>query len=87
MWLTPPFMKSQMTFFAFGGKCGRPVGGAHAVLAKPSRWSMAPSASPVKPMPMSARKVRRERAECCGSNGVLMRRGGLTERDEVVVIE
>src|SRR5438094_6484706 len=26
-WLTPPFMKSQMTLFAFGVKCGRPVGG------------------------------------------------------------
>jgi hypothetical protein len=30
MWLTPPFMNSQMTLLAFGVKWGLPVGGAHA---------------------------------------------------------
>ncbi len=29
-WLTPPFMNSQMTLLAFGGKCGLPSGGAQA---------------------------------------------------------
>ena len=60
MWLTPPFMKSQMTLFAFGAKCGSPSGGVHCgPFARASRCSIAPSARPVKPMPMSARKVRR----------------------------
>ena len=27
MWLTPPFMNSQITLLALGGKCGRPSGG------------------------------------------------------------
>ena len=27
MWLTPPFMNSQITLLAFGAKCGCPVGG------------------------------------------------------------
>ena len=60
MWLTPPFMKSQITLLALGAKWGTPSGGAQAaVLPAASRWSIAPSASPVKPSPMSARNVRR----------------------------
>src|SRR6476660_5684204 len=57
-WLTPPFMNSQMTLLALGGKCGLPSGGAHAAPgeAYPSRWSMAARASPVK---LLARKFRR----------------------------
>src|SRR5436305_6996767 len=52
-----------MIDFAFGAKSGLPVGGAQpgsVARAMPSRWSMAPSARPAKPMPKSARKVRRE---------------------------
>src|SRR5438874_8478711 len=59
-WLTPPERKTQMTDFAFGVRCGLPSGGAHfASDANPSRWSIAPRASPVKPSPTSARNVRR----------------------------
>ena len=67
MWLTPPFMKSQITFLAFGVKCGRPSGGVHrAELAAPaSRWRSLPRASPVKPMPRSARKARRGCSGVC----------------------
>ena len=62
MWLTPPFMKSQITLLALGAKCGSPLGGDHAaVLARASRLSMAPSAMPVNPIPMSAKNVRRGR--------------------------
>src|SRR5436309_9820545 len=52
-----------MIDFAFGAKSGFPVGGAQpgsAARTTPSRCSMAPSARPAKPMPKSARKVRRE---------------------------
>src|SRR6266508_2863526 len=62
-WLYPPDRKTQMTDFALGAKVGLPVGGdqpGSAARAMPSRWSMAPSARPAKPMPKSARKVRRE---------------------------
>src|SRR5262249_39778601 len=59
-WLTPPFMKSQITLFAFGANWGRPSGGVHAAgAAYPSRCSIAASARPVKPIPMSARNTRR----------------------------
>src|SRR6476620_7685092 len=66
-WLVPPIMKSQMTRFAFGAKWGLPSGGdqgsaestAVGALAYPSRWSIAASARPVKPMPRSARNARR----------------------------
>src|SRR5262245_21838717 len=58
-WLTPPHMNSQMTFLALGVKCGLPSGLACLLLAKPSRCSMAASARPVMPMPVSARKERR----------------------------
>src|SRR3954447_15898460 len=60
-------MKSQMTRFALGAKCGLPSGGVHSSLpsaavsparATPSRWSMAPSTRPVNPIPRSDRKVR-----------------------------
>src|SRR5262245_42163485 len=56
-WLTPPQRKIQMTLFAFG-EPGALATGASA-RAMPSRCSMAARASPVKPMPVSARKVRR----------------------------
>jgi len=71
MWLTPPFMKSQITFLAFGVKCGRPSGGVHrAELAAPaSRWRSVPRARPVNPMPRSARKARRGRSDVCPSAG------------------
>ena len=63
-WLVPPIMNSQMTLLALGAKCGRPSGGDQpadaSARATPSRWSIAPRARPVKPMPQSARKVRRE---------------------------
>src|SRR5262245_36086141 len=58
-WLTPPHMNSQMTLLALGVKCGLRVAPLVASLARPSRWSMAPSARPVRPMPVSARKLRR----------------------------
>src|SRR5215467_1355420 len=61
-WLTPPSMNNQITRLALGAKCGLPSGGAQAsavVADLPSRCSMAPSTSPVKPMPQSARKTRR----------------------------
>src|SRR5262245_8056815 len=48
-----------MTDLARGGKCGRPSGGVLSARATPSLKSMAPSARPVKPMPVSARNVRR----------------------------
>src|SRR5262249_12307503 len=51
-----------MTDLAFGAVCGLPSGLALAVdsaRAIPSRNNMAPSAKPVKPMPVSARKERR----------------------------
>ena len=60
IWLTPPERNTQMTLFAFGAWCGLPSGGAHFTSEPmPSRWSIAPSASPVKPSPTSARNVRR----------------------------
>src|SRR4051812_14986877 len=62
-WLTPPDRNTQMTLLALGGKCGLPSGGAQrgpsSARARPSRWSRAPRARPVNPMPTSARKVRR----------------------------
>src|SRR5438105_10068984 len=51
-----------MTDLAFGGACGLPSGLAFracSARAIPSRKSMALSARPVKPMPVSARKERR----------------------------
>src|SRR5262252_9500602 len=68
-WLTPPQRKIQMTDFALGGKCGLPSGRAGAsARTTPSRKSMAPSARPVKPRPVSARNERRvtprQRCEC-----------------------
>src|SRR5262245_15477556 len=80
-WLTPPHMKSQITDFAFGVKCGLPSGKCDAsALAMPSLKSMAPSARPVKPMPVSARNERRvtPRQDRC----VFMS----AHRDEVVVV-
>ena len=51
-------MNSQMTLLALGAKCGRPSGGVQPSSdATPSRWSIAPRARPVKPMPRSARNV------------------------------
>src|SRR5438105_10564191 len=61
-----------MTDFAFGAKSGFPVGGAQpgsAARTMPSRWNMAPSARPAKPMPKSARKVRRETRPQQGEEG------------------
>src|SRR5881296_1184430 len=54
-----------MTDLALGGKSGWPVGGVQtagaslAARATPSRQNIEPSARPAKPMPTSARKVRR----------------------------
>ena len=52
-----------MTDFAFGRKWGFPVRGVKvspsARAWMPSRNSIAPSASPVNPMPVSAKKLRR----------------------------
>src|SRR5262245_22342872 len=56
-WLTPPFMNSQMTLLALGGKCGRPSGGDHSPSRpQPSRCSMAPRAREAKP-DRTARRV------------------------------
>src|SRR4051794_23733831 len=61
MWLTPPFMNSQITLLAFGAKCGRPFGGAQAPeLPKPSLCRIAPSARPANPIPVLDRKARRD---------------------------
>ena len=50
MWLTPPFMNSQITLFAFGANAAVPSGGVQPPsLPKPSRCSMAPSAKTAKP--------------------------------------
>src|SRR4051812_38549515 len=83
-WLTPPRMKSQITLFAFGGKCGKPFGGDHGSSARamPSRASIAPSARPVKPIPMSARNVRRERGRQPGQDADISADG-----DEIIVVE
>src|SRR5687768_6194012 len=68
-WLVPPIMKSQITRFALGANMGLPSGGVQRASAAadrpasaraiPSRWSIAPRTSPVKPMPRSARNARR----------------------------
>src|SRR3954451_1314400 len=64
-WLQPPFMNSQITFFAFGAKCGTPVGGDQPdSLPNPSPLSMTLSASPAQPMPMLDKKVRRDEVSC-----------------------
>src|SRR2546427_2740587 len=59
-WLTPPQRKIQMTDLALGGKCGLPSGGCQPealvfARASPSRNRIADNASPVKPIPVSAR--------------------------------
>src|SRR5262245_20601858 len=65
-----------MTDLAFGVRTGLPLGIPFA-RATPSRCSMAQRASPVKPMPRSARKARREArrrigtSTGCGSSGVI----------------
>src|SRR6266508_1610587 len=55
-----------MTDLALGGKSGRPLGGVQtecassaAARATPSRQNIEPRARPAKPMPTSAKKVRR----------------------------
>src|SRR5687767_15833360 len=63
-WLTPPQRKIQITDFAFGAKCGWPMGGCQPSAesfpsATPSRNKSAPNARPVKPIPVSARNDRR----------------------------
>src|SRR3954454_21727147 len=59
-------MNSQMTFLAFGAKCGFPSGGryassdgASAALSIPSRRSIPVSARPAKPIPQSTNRLRR----------------------------
>src|SRR6185295_35291 len=78
-WLTPPVMNSQMTLFARGLKWGLPSGGRQA--ASSSAFAIiAPIARPVKPMPVSARNVRRlTRPQPMGPP--------LSNHHEVVVIE
>src|SRR5437588_12731320 len=85
----PPMRKIQMTDLAFGGTLAI---GASAARTTPSRASMAPSARPVKPMPMSARKARRlfstqRREEGKGTKEDEMWVGILSHRDKVIVIE
>src|SRR5262245_39785607 len=82
-------MKNQITLLAFGVKCGRPLGGDQAAesLAKPSRCSIAPSASPVNPMPTSAKNVRRgTRPHELPRKRKVDMAELLVDRDEVVVI-
>src|SRR5688572_14996327 len=61
---TPPQRQIQMTDLARGLKCGLPLGamysGSELALTMPSRKSIAPSARPVKPIPVSSRNERRE---------------------------
>src|SRR5438876_9221075 len=61
---TPPHRKIQITDFARGAKCARPSGGVHvACTGAPFAFSpnnIAPSASPVKPIPVSNRNDLRE---------------------------
>src|SRR4051812_11590507 len=88
MWLVPPTMNSQMTFFAFGAKCGVPSGGdqpdAASARATPSRWSNAPRTSPVNPIPTSARNVRR----LAVMNGPSIRDGGRSSYgQEIIMVE
>src|SRR5215468_3255667 len=89
-WLTPPSMNSQITRFARGAKCGLPSGWffTSAARATPSRKSMAPRARPVKPMPTSARKVRRltRPQQWAGGAGWNMAASS-ADSDEVVVVE
>src|SRR5712691_5807021 len=64
-WERPPHRKIQMTDLARGRKWALPLGGVQvawvgAALAFRSPNSMAPSARPVNPMPVSKRKERRE---------------------------
>ena len=94
-------MNSQITLLAFGASVASPSGGNHepvsaaeAARPTPSSASMAPRARPVKPMPASARNVRR----CSRPQGVVgvdvgrsvMGKSGdeeLTDRDEIVVAD
>src|SRR5206468_10494451 len=78
-WLTPPHRKIQMTDLAFGGACGLPSGLAFracSARAIPSRKSMAVSARPVKPIPVSARKERRvtpgQQPDCRGCVAIIV---------------
>ena len=61
-WLTPPNMNSQITRLALGAKCGLPSGADQASESaeRALRGSIAPSASPVKPIEVSARNTLRE---------------------------
>src|SRR5437879_204435 len=90
-------MKIQITLFALGGKWGLPSGGAQsgtvAARAMPSRWSIAPSTSPVNPRPESARKVRRlifphelQYSRFSGSR-ISSSNQPLTNRHEIIMIQ
>src|SRR5689334_1257890 len=87
-------MKNQMTLLAFGAKCATPSGNRYgtpadvsAARAMPSRFSMAPSARPVKPMPRSARNARRGKRRQLGSGRLEFIGEASPDRNEVVVVD
>src|SRR5262245_19548546 len=90
-WLRPPWRKIQITLLALGGKCGLPSGGDHSlpvVAANPSRCNIAPSARPTKPMPQSARNIRRlTRPQEHTPNGFVTRLPPSSNRHEFTPVE
>src|SRR5690242_9710131 len=82
-------MNSQITLLALAGKWGRPSGGAHVVPSepKPSRWSIALRANPVKPRPKSLRNVRRSCMDHLKEQTGEVETPALSDRDEIVVVQ
>lgn len=71
-WLNPPQRKIQITALAFAGDGGTWVSASiPPARTTPSRASIVPSVSPVKPMPVSARNDRRVCQRRLGVMGVL----------------
>src|SRR4051812_1425145 len=92
-WLVPPIMNSQMTRLARGAKCGLPSGAVQGSpestvsgLPHPSRCNSAPNASPVKPIPRSARNARRGKRRQLQSVGRAIF-PSLPDRDKIVVVD
>src|SRR5687768_11708611 len=87
-------MNSQITRLALGANSGRPSGGDQGSaestggdgFAHPSRCNIAPRASPVKPIPRSARNARRgNRRQLQSLVWVIF--PSLPDRHEIVVVE
>src|SRR5882724_10360214 len=80
-------MNSQMTRLALGGKCGLPSGGCQpdgAARTMPSALRIAPSESPVKPIPRSARKLRRDNG---WKVGCVIKYFPSSDGHEIIVVE